>query len=78
VDVKVLDHFIIAGTDALSFAERGLLQGLRLKTHDSGSFLIGARGSQSPLPCARIKEVNAPTNRWKLALSFYVRLLELL
>lgn len=25
VDVKVLDHFIIAGTNALSFAERGLL-----------------------------------------------------
>jgi DNA repair protein RadC len=25
VDVKVLDHFIIAGADALSFAERGLL-----------------------------------------------------
>lgn len=25
VDVKVLDHFIIAGTSALSFAERGLL-----------------------------------------------------
>ena len=25
VDVKVLDHFIIAGTGALSFAERGLL-----------------------------------------------------
>src|SRR5882762_10390418 len=25
VDVKVLDHFIIAGNHALSFAERGLL-----------------------------------------------------
>ncbi|MDO8289202.1 MAG: DNA repair protein RadC, partial [Parvibaculum sp.] len=25
VDVKVLDHFIIAGADSLSFAERGLL-----------------------------------------------------
>ena len=25
VDVKVLDHFIIAGTNSLSFAERGLL-----------------------------------------------------
>jgi DNA repair protein RadC len=25
VDIKVLDHFIIAGTGALSFAERGLL-----------------------------------------------------
>jgi len=25
VDVKVLDHFIIAGTSALSFAERGLI-----------------------------------------------------
>jgi DNA repair protein RadC len=25
VDVKVLDHFIVAGTGALSFAERGLL-----------------------------------------------------
>jgi len=25
VDVKVLDHFVIAGTQALSFAERGLL-----------------------------------------------------
>lgn len=25
VDVKVLDHFIIAGNDSLSFAERGLL-----------------------------------------------------
>ena len=25
VDIKVLDHFIIAGTAALSFAERGLL-----------------------------------------------------
>ena len=25
VDVKVLDHFIVAGTDTLSFAERGLL-----------------------------------------------------
>jgi len=25
VDVKVLDHFIVAGTQALSFAERGLL-----------------------------------------------------
>ncbi len=25
VDVKVLDHFIVAGTNALSFAERGLL-----------------------------------------------------
>jgi DNA repair protein RadC len=25
VDVRVLDHFIIAGTSALSFAERGLL-----------------------------------------------------
>ena len=25
VDVKVLDHFIVAGTSALSFAERGLL-----------------------------------------------------
>ena len=25
VDVKVLDHFIVAGTQAISFAERGLL-----------------------------------------------------
>ena len=25
VDVKVLDHFIVAGTSTLSFAERGLL-----------------------------------------------------
>jgi DNA repair protein RadC len=25
VDVKVLDHFIVAGTQALSFAERGLM-----------------------------------------------------
>jgi DNA repair protein RadC len=25
VDVKVLDHFIVAGTSCLSFAERGLL-----------------------------------------------------
>jgi DNA repair protein RadC len=25
VDVKVLDHFIIAGNQAISFAERGLL-----------------------------------------------------
>jgi DNA repair protein RadC len=25
VDIKVLDHFIIAGTASLSFAERGLL-----------------------------------------------------
>jgi len=25
VDVKVLDHFIVAGNNALSFAERGLL-----------------------------------------------------
>jgi DNA repair protein RadC len=25
VDVKVLDHFIVAGPTALSFAERGLL-----------------------------------------------------
>ena len=25
VDVKVLDHFIIAGSHAISFAERGLL-----------------------------------------------------
>jgi DNA repair protein RadC len=25
VDVRVLDHFIVAGTQALSFAERGLL-----------------------------------------------------
>lgn len=25
VDVRVLDHFIIAGSDALSFAEKGLL-----------------------------------------------------
>jgi DNA repair protein RadC len=25
VDVKVLDHFIVAGTSILSFAERGLL-----------------------------------------------------
>ena len=25
VDIKVLDHFVIAGTSALSFAERGLL-----------------------------------------------------
>jgi DNA repair protein RadC len=25
VDVKVLDHFVIAGSEALSFAERGLL-----------------------------------------------------
>ena len=25
VEVKVLDHFIVAGTQALSFAERGLL-----------------------------------------------------
>ena len=25
VDVKVLDHFIVAGTTAISFAERGLL-----------------------------------------------------
>ncbi len=25
VDIKVLDHFIVAGTTALSFAERGLL-----------------------------------------------------
>ncbi len=24
-DIKVLDHFIVAGTTALSFAERGLL-----------------------------------------------------
>jgi len=25
VDVKVLDHFIVAGNQAISFAERGLL-----------------------------------------------------
>jgi DNA repair protein RadC len=25
VDIKVLDHFIVAGAAALSFAERGLL-----------------------------------------------------
>jgi len=25
VDVKVLDHFVVAGNQALSFAERGLL-----------------------------------------------------
>jgi DNA repair protein RadC len=25
VDVRVLDHFIVAGTKTLSFAERGLL-----------------------------------------------------
>ena len=25
IDVKVLDHFIVAGRQALSFAERGLL-----------------------------------------------------
>jgi DNA repair protein RadC len=25
VDIKVLDHFIVAGTAALSFSERGLL-----------------------------------------------------
>jgi DNA repair protein RadC len=25
VDVKVLDHFIVAGTSTLSFAERGLI-----------------------------------------------------
>jgi DNA repair protein RadC len=25
VDIKVLDHFIVAGGSALSFAERGLL-----------------------------------------------------
>jgi len=25
VEVKVLDHFIVAGTSCLSFAERGLL-----------------------------------------------------
>jgi DNA repair protein RadC len=25
VDVKVLDHFIVAGNQTLSFAERGLL-----------------------------------------------------
>ena len=25
VDIKVLDHFIVAGTAALSFAERGLI-----------------------------------------------------
>jgi DNA repair protein RadC len=25
VDVKVLDHFIVAGTNTISFAERGLL-----------------------------------------------------
>ena len=25
VDIKVLDHFIVAGTAALSFAERGLV-----------------------------------------------------
>ena len=25
VDIKVLDHFIVAGNHALSFAERGLL-----------------------------------------------------
>jgi DNA repair protein RadC len=25
VDVQVLDHFVIAGSGALSFAERGLL-----------------------------------------------------
>ena len=25
VDVKVLDHFVIAGNAAMSFAERGLL-----------------------------------------------------
>ena len=25
VDVKVLDHFIVAGAESLSFAERGLL-----------------------------------------------------
>jgi DNA repair protein RadC len=25
VDIKVLDHFIVAGVNALSFAERGLL-----------------------------------------------------
>ena len=25
VDVKVLDHFIVAGTSTMSFAERGLL-----------------------------------------------------
>lgn len=25
VDIRVLDHFVVAGTSALSFAERGLL-----------------------------------------------------
>jgi DNA repair protein RadC len=25
IDVKVLDHFIVAGAQSLSFAERGLL-----------------------------------------------------
>jgi DNA repair protein RadC len=25
VDVRVVDHFVIAGTEAVSFAERGLL-----------------------------------------------------
>jgi DNA repair protein RadC len=25
VDVKVLDHFVVAGNTALSFAERGLI-----------------------------------------------------
>ena len=25
VDIKVLDHFIVAGNSALSFAERGLI-----------------------------------------------------
>ncbi len=25
VDVRALDHFIVAGTDCLSFAERGLI-----------------------------------------------------
>jgi len=25
VDIRVLDHFVVAGTQALSFAERGLL-----------------------------------------------------
>jgi DNA repair protein RadC len=30
VDVKVLDHFIVAGSSVLSFAERGLVRTLTL------------------------------------------------
>lgn len=44
VDVRVLDHLVVAGAEVSSFAQRGLLQ-LSQGQHAPGSVLSGGRGT---------------------------------